>query len=533
MSIELIDSRLRHLFRKKKMSSSIMISLVALTTISLPASAYESTVTLRKCVNFQASYAGSWLASSELFQKTKWKDRAALEFATRDMYNTAHSLRGSGWKTNDPVTDFMVVHLSGIEHNLVRSLGFEKGIAQTNRTSHRVLQDVLSRPNPSPLEQPQNNPRHQHSSRKLKKSSKSSKHAPAPTKEKGRRHGEEEEEEGGFSSSHLLKSTEGGHDRVGVSKTDFKADGGFASELARRTVAVVPFYGGAAKVTKSRGKSGLEKMNATLPAGAGNSHTLAPTDLKCLQVCTVVASVLSSSVAKVVVVGVVSNEEAKLVARALKTHLPAHFLTSERVQVVVIPCGAMSVYLPYRLLNWVKAQHKAGGLFLPGGGENVATTVSSTSVAATASSSTEPGVDRRFAFDFVYYTEADNVLYLKPGEGNFEAVAAALVTFLDSADGAKSYILPQRLENSHKRGDLFARTSSADSASAPLDLKGLHTVGQNNCQDARGDTAAFASPSTLLGEEGGGGLKGGVRRTDTPGVTDKRKARRRYRRHRH
>eukprot|EP00613_Pedinella_sp_CCMP2098_P052754 CAMPEP_0171890498 /NCGR_PEP_ID=MMETSP0992-20121227/44213_1 /TAXON_ID=483369 /ORGANISM="non described non described, Strain CCMP2098" /LENGTH=201 /DNA_ID=CAMNT_0012517721 /DNA_START=167 /DNA_END=770 /DNA_ORIENTATION=+ len=201
-----------------------MISLVALTTISLPASAYESTVTLRKCVNFQASYAGSWLASSELFQKTKWKDRAALEFATRDMYNTAHSLRGSGWKTNDPVTDFMVVHLSGIEHNLVRSLGFEKGIAQTNRTSHRVLQDVLSRPNSSPLEQPQNDL--------------------------------------------ATSTTEGGHDRVGVSKTDFKADGGFASELARRTVAVVPFYGGAAKVTKSRGKSGLETMNATLPAGA-------------------------------------------------------------------------------------------------------------------------------------------------------------------------------------------------------------------------------------------------------------------------
>lgn len=89
--------------------------------------------------------------------------QSALEFATRNMYNRAHSLGGSGYKTNAPVTDFMVttalslspsmniaqstyyfkvMHLSGIEHEFVRRFGFEKGIALINLTSTRVLKEV-------------------------------------------------------------------------------------------------------------------------------------------------------------------------------------------------------------------------------------------------------------------------------------------------------------------------------------------------------------------------------------------------------
>jgi len=39
------------------------------------------------------------------------------------------------------------MHLSGIEHDLVRKFGFQKGIAITNLTSTRVFDEVLSRYN--------------------------------------------------------------------------------------------------------------------------------------------------------------------------------------------------------------------------------------------------------------------------------------------------------------------------------------------------------------------------------------------------
>lgn len=37
----------------------------------------------------------------------------------------------------------MVMHLSGIEHGFVRKFGYEKGIALTNMTSYKVLDEVL------------------------------------------------------------------------------------------------------------------------------------------------------------------------------------------------------------------------------------------------------------------------------------------------------------------------------------------------------------------------------------------------------
>jgi hypothetical protein len=59
--------------------------VLAFALLTAPLLADNSTVTLRRCVNFMASYSGCWLAHSKLFQKTKWVDKEALEFATRDM----------------------------------------------------------------------------------------------------------------------------------------------------------------------------------------------------------------------------------------------------------------------------------------------------------------------------------------------------------------------------------------------------------------------------------------------------------------
>lgn len=39
-----------------------------------------------------------------------------------------------------------------------------------------------------------------------------------------------------------------------------------------------------------------------------------------------------------------------------------------RVQVVLVPCGASPVFLPYRLLTWLKRQHAHGGLALSADG---------------------------------------------------------------------------------------------------------------------------------------------------------------------
>ena len=72
-------------------------------------------------------------------------DKAALEFATRDMYNHAHGHKGSGYKTNFQVTDFWVAHLSGTEHALVRRHGYDKGLALTNVSSTHALEVVLAR----------------------------------------------------------------------------------------------------------------------------------------------------------------------------------------------------------------------------------------------------------------------------------------------------------------------------------------------------------------------------------------------------
>ena len=265
----------------------LLVALLAL--LGAATTTVNPTIQLRKCVNLQSSYAGSWLASAELFKRCKWVDRMALEFATRDLFNLAHGLKGSGYKTNgkskfadgrDPdLRDFMVLHLSGIEHALVRKHGYAKGLALTNRTTATVFDAVLAR------------------------------------------HQIEEEEEGGGT-----REREGKSPGAGLFTRSRRA----RVELMRRAVGLVPFYGGVAAVDVD-GKGRV--VNTTLPAGAGNSHTLATTEMKVLQLAAVVASV--QSYVGTVVVGVVSPAEAAIVSEGLRRLLPAPLLAAARLRLQV------------------------------------------------------------------------------------------------------------------------------------------------------------------------------------------------------
>jgi hypothetical protein len=331
------------------------------------------------------------------------------------------------------------------------------------------------------------------------------------------------------------------------------------AELRRRSIAVVPFYGGVATVQLDP-RSG-KVLNETLPAGAGNSHTLATAPLKLLQLSATVASSLRFF--GTVVVGVVSQAEARLVRQGLAAHLPPRLHHSSVLRVQIVPCGTMSVYLPYRLLQWMQRAHKAGGLLPPGGDEahqdeNVAevprlsaleqrrrrlrvarpTHGSSAATAETtgrppALPPPPPRAARRLAsvlglkgphhghkgsgsdgepdsasgasaanrmggaallrqgFDLVYYSEADNVLV----ELNREATARALLGFAAAPDlGGRSYVAPNRLE-----GELHAYRPDAAHAEVVAHLK---PVGQNNCEDDRGDLEAFGPGGTRATTKG-------------------------------
>jgi len=347
-------------------------------------------------------------------------------------------------------------------------------------------------------------------------------------------------------------------------------EGPSTSELKERSITVVPFYGGVAKVQLDP-KTG-RVVNETLPAGAGNSHTLATVPLKLLQLSATVAS--AQRFFGTVVVGVVSEAEAKLVRDGLATHLPPSLLTPRMLRVQIIPCGDMSVYLPYRLLQWTQRMHKANGLVLepfndsPRNSNNSTDnqehshsensnprrrrrrlrvadehTVNGNSTAiatfktmlepkiarsppltirgrrltkvlgmkdhhhhhkhknggssrSDGDERNEPGVEvvdssQRQKFDLVYYTEADNVLV----ELNREATARALLGFAGAPDlGGHSYIAPNRLE-----GELGGYRPGMPHAEV---VKHFKPVGQNNCEDDRGDLEVFGpggSRSTIKG----------------------------------
>lgn len=222
----------------------------------LPATtAVDGNVTLRSCVNFMNSYAGSWLARAELVKDTNFEDKQALEFATRNLYNNVRGKRGSGWKTNDPVSDFLVVHLSGIEHGLVRRFGFEKGLAMTQVISKQAFAEVRD------------------AAEIAAKADASDDHA---------------------------ERTDGGK------KSEYSDDRAALRDLARRTVAVVPFFSGGAVVNVTKDAAGHEHLEhvSTVGSGGANTHTLAPASLKYLQLSIVVSSI--AAFVDFVVVGVVS-----------------------------------------------------------------------------------------------------------------------------------------------------------------------------------------------------------------------------------
>jgi hypothetical protein len=130
------------------------------------------------------------------------------------------------------------MHLSGIEHNVVRKQGFEKGIAVTNLTTSCALRQTLARHALVQAASP-----------------------PLP-----------------------LLSTMSAPTSFGGA-ADIPSDS-YARRLSTRTLVAVPFYGGAAAVVVAADG----KVNVTRPVGSGNSHTLAPAALKFMQLATVVAS---------------------------------------------------------------------------------------------------------------------------------------------------------------------------------------------------------------------------------------------------
>jgi len=160
-----------------------------------------------------------------------------------------------------------------------------------------------------------------------------------------------------------------------------------------------------------------------------------------------------SNICGQVVVGVVSEEAAAAVLRYLRRVLPAALTAPQRLQLAVVPCGSSPVFLPYRLLEWVKRAHAAGGVPMPQGGVIAASARRLSDdtdsrggrrslLVSNHGREADGGADELKPFDLVYYSEADNVVFMaRPAK-----VARALVAFLDSGSGTRSYIAPQRLE---------------------------------------------------------------------------------------
>ena len=226
---------------------------------------------------------------------------------------------------------------------------------------------------------------------------------------------------------------------------------------------------------------------------------------------------------------------------SLRENLPAALTAPHRLLVVDIRSAGFGAFLPYRLLRWVKKRNAAGGGgFLnggggesdgdegkkdhrhhhkhhhshhhkhhhkhgeeeeakakagndDGGGNSSLASFSSVEQQQREESATAAARDPVGPFEFIYYSEADNILQLgapeslihidrprrkskegpaghapfattmKPAAAKERTssrsevlqwsqrrrgrVAAALLSFLRSPDGLKSYVAPQRLEN--------------------------------------------------------------------------------------
>ncbi len=372
-------------------------------------------------------------------------------------------------------------------------------------------------------------------------------------------------------------------------------------EFSASTVAAIPFFSGGAVVNVTHDSSGHEHLVHVGTAGSGgaNTHTLAPAQLKYYQLAAVVASV--AEYIRFVVIGVVDEAEAAATRSYLRRSLPAALTAPHRLRVVNVQSAGFGAYLPYRLLRWMQKTNAAGkGAFYSSGSSSGGESGSdgsggdekhdhskhhhnhhrshhhshkhkhhrandngshdnhndnNTTMTTESNSSSYPAEQRRSSssssssqhhqigpFEFIYYTEADNILRLgtPPGIVQGEAfpakpttratsattavpeaeqtpqerraqrrrqeaektnvnvipsreevlaasherrgvVAAALMAFLRSPNGAVSFVAPQRLEN---RGRVPPKRGSV--------LMGCEPVGQNKCQDERGERAVFS-----------------------------------------
>jgi hypothetical protein len=143
------------------LASSFIISF------TLAASSFEDIVPIRfqRCLNFQATYSGAYLVEKQLFSQVNFKAVGALEFASRHLW--IYTQRGKPGKETGccfkaAVGDeesFAILHLSGIEHQLVRRMGYEKGLAFMNKFSYSIFEaqgekiaSAISKKFPKPLE---------------------------------------------------------------------------------------------------------------------------------------------------------------------------------------------------------------------------------------------------------------------------------------------------------------------------------------------------------------------------------------------
>ena len=103
----------------------------------------------QRCANFQATYAGAYLVHRDLFMEVKWKAVGALEFATRQLWiltqrGKISKSSGCGLKPSAATRDdFYILHLSGIEHQLMRRTGLQKAMASMSLISTATLKATV------------------------------------------------------------------------------------------------------------------------------------------------------------------------------------------------------------------------------------------------------------------------------------------------------------------------------------------------------------------------------------------------------
>ena len=81
--------------------------------------------------------------------EVKWKPCGALEFATRYLWILTQRKKiskssGCGLKpVKETMDDFFILHLSGVEHQLVRRTGFSKAMAAMAKLSQETLKETV------------------------------------------------------------------------------------------------------------------------------------------------------------------------------------------------------------------------------------------------------------------------------------------------------------------------------------------------------------------------------------------------------